>query len=339
MAENTKVTVLMSVYNGEAYLREAIDSILGQTFSNFEFLIINDGSTDKTSEIIESYNDYRIRIIEQENIGLPKSLNKGLSLPNGDYIARMDADDISLPSRLEKQIKFMDANPKIGISGTWIKTIGEKPNHVWKYETNPQMIKCQLLLDSCLAHPSVIMRRALLEKYSLKYSVSCWQAQDWELWQRASVHFDLSNIPEILLLYRVTSGSVSRASTKIQQKLIGEIDAKNVKKLNVIATPEEHDIHRSIGGWNFKIDIDFLEKMERWLIRLVEANRKSRVYPVREFEAVLARRYFAACSHAASLGFEVCRVLFNSKLPGLHEISRLKKLIFIVKCLLRLDKK
>jgi len=114
-----KVTVLMPVYNGEKYLNEAIDSILGQTFKDFKFLIINDGSTDGTADILKSYKDSRIKVTNNEkNIGLTKSLNKGLKMAKSEYIARMDADDISLPTRLQKQVEFMDSHPKVGVCGT-----------------------------------------------------------------------------------------------------------------------------------------------------------------------------------------------------------------------------
>ena len=120
-----KVSVLMSVYNGEKYLKEAIKSILGQSFKDFEFIIINDGSIDKTEKIIKVFNDKRIVLINQENIGLTKSLNNGLKLAQGDYIARMDADDVALSYRLEKQVKFLDSNPHIFLVGSSCYLINE----------------------------------------------------------------------------------------------------------------------------------------------------------------------------------------------------------------------
>ena len=124
--KNPKVTVLMSVYNGEKYLQEAIDSILEQTFKDFEFLIINDGSTDKTGEILESYHDLRIKIINNEkNIGLTKSLNKGLKLARGEYIARQDADDISMPERLEKEVEFLETHQDYAVVGAFAKIINK----------------------------------------------------------------------------------------------------------------------------------------------------------------------------------------------------------------------
>ncbi|HAS7841575.1 TPA: glycosyltransferase family 2 protein, partial [Vibrio cholerae] len=139
-----KISVVMSVYNGEKYLGEAIDSILKQTFSDFEFIIINDGSTDKTLEIIKSYmkKDDRIVLVSRENKGLIVSLNEGLDLAKGQYIARMDADDISIKSRFEKQIEFLDSNPDIGVCGTWVEVFGENiKSKKWKMPTQDPDLK------------------------------------------------------------------------------------------------------------------------------------------------------------------------------------------------------
>lgn len=118
-----QISVIMSVYNGEKYLREAIDSILNQTFTHFEFIIVNDGSTDKSLNIIKSYNGSRIILVQQENKGLAAALNEGIKIAKGKYIAMMDADDISLPTRLEKQIQFMEAHPEYVAIGSWANKI------------------------------------------------------------------------------------------------------------------------------------------------------------------------------------------------------------------------
>lgn len=169
MNKNPKVTVLMPVYNGEEYLREAIESILFQSFGNFEFLIIDDGSTDDSINIIASYTDPRIRVITNgENIGIARALNKGIELARGKYIARMDSDDISLPKRFEKQVDFLDKNPEIGIVGSWIKTFGGRKTIILAHPCNPEMVRIFFLFDSPLAHPTVMMRREFLKKNNLR---------------------------------------------------------------------------------------------------------------------------------------------------------------------------
>ena len=156
-APHPLVTVLMAVYNGEKYLREAIESILDQTYTNFEFLIINDGSSDRTEEIILSYNDKRIRYIKNEqNLKLIASLNKGLDLAKGEFIARMDADDISLPERLEKQINFLEKHPEIGLLGSWVRTLGLTNNRNIIFKQGHNTIRIQLLFNNFFHHPSVV---------------------------------------------------------------------------------------------------------------------------------------------------------------------------------------
>ena len=160
-----KVTVLMSVYNGEKHLREAIDSILNQTFGDFEFLIINDGSTDRTADILQSYQDSRIKIIHNEkNIGLTKSLNKGLKLAKGEYLARMDADDISYPNRLEVQYEYMEKNPNVGIVGSWNDVIDDIGNTIgfWKCNYSSEEIYYILNFRNCLTHCSVLFKKELV---------------------------------------------------------------------------------------------------------------------------------------------------------------------------------
>jgi glycosyltransferase involved in cell wall biosynthesis len=134
---NPLVTVLMPVYNGEEFLHEAIESILKQTYLNFELLIINDGSTDSSENIILSYPDTRIRYIKNEsNIKLIATLNNGFALAQGKYIVRMDADDYSVKERLQKQVAFMEANPEVTLAGSWFETIGDEPSRVVKYESD-----------------------------------------------------------------------------------------------------------------------------------------------------------------------------------------------------------
>lgn len=199
-----KVTVLMSVYNGEKYLKEAIDSILAQTFRDFEFLIINDASTDSTKSIILSCHDPRIRYIENEaNIGLTRSLNKGISLAKGEYIARMDADDVSLPARLEKQVQFLDSREGVGLLGTsWLSI-----NDVGLLLSVNKACGGAYAAHS-MCHGSVMIRKSTLEKAG-GYRPCFKYAQDYDLWLRLSEVCEADNLSETLYKLRLHSGSIS----------------------------------------------------------------------------------------------------------------------------------
>ena len=206
------VTVLMSVYNGEDFLAEAIESISDQTFKDFEFLIVNDGSTDKSSEIVSHFvrKDRRIRLIDQDNKGLVAALNRGLKEARGTLIARIDADDIAYPNRLEKQVAHMTENPEIIASGssiTLIDTQGQIMRQI-KYPVTKDKVRKQMMKGSKLAHPAVMMRRAVVLKVGA-YREVCRPADDYDLWLRLLEVGEIDNLQEPLLYYREHDNKMS----------------------------------------------------------------------------------------------------------------------------------
>lgn len=211
MNRNPKVSVIMSVYNGEKYLREAIDSILNQTFTDFEFIIINDGSKDKTKEISESYNDPRIRLFHQDNIGLTKSLNKALSFAKSEYIARQDADDISLPERLEKEVDILENNKDIGMVGTYAVFINESSRafNIWKMPIQDNQIRKRLMIGNSFCHGSVMFRKQCINNIGT-YRENYKYTQDYDFWLRIADHYKLYNIGEELYKFRRHSKAISR---------------------------------------------------------------------------------------------------------------------------------
>jgi glycosyltransferase involved in cell wall biosynthesis len=211
---NPKVTVLMPVYNGDRYLREAIDSILSQTFTDFELLLINDGSTDGSVAIIESYNDSRIRLMHNErNLGLVATLNKGIDISKGEYIARMDSDDVSLPERLVKQVRLLDEDSSCSVVAVKVIRIDSKGEELgrWKGEraaSTAAEICRRLPMVCCIAHPSVMVRTAVLKKY--RYNPMQRHAEDYDLWLRlCSDGHKIEKIDEPLLKYRVHVSQVT----------------------------------------------------------------------------------------------------------------------------------
>jgi glycosyltransferase involved in cell wall biosynthesis len=219
-----RVTVLMSVYNGERFLKPAVDSILKQTFREFVFLILNDGSRDKTAEILEGYDDPRLRVVEnRENTGLAKSLNRGLEVAETEYIARMDADDISHPDRLEKQIRYLDENPEVGLLGTRYVRIDEDGRERGEIYVpiGRDNIKRNLLVRNSFCHGSVVFRKSVIERAGF-YNEDITVAQDYDLWLRVADLCPVENYPEVLHKWRVneqTGISVTRFSEQEQMAL------------------------------------------------------------------------------------------------------------------------
>lgn len=208
---STKVSVLMPVFNADEFLREAIDSILDQTFSDFEFIIINDGSTDTSEKIIESYRDSRIRYVKNErNFGLVYTLNRGIDLAKGTYIARMDADDRSLPTRFEKQVAYLDQHSEVGACGTAFRFFGDK-THLSSNPSDFRQAFTMLSVNSSLGHPTSMIRRSVLKQHSIYYEEEFQYAADYAFWVRIGQVSQLTSLPECLLLYRWHATNMSNS--------------------------------------------------------------------------------------------------------------------------------
>jgi glycosyltransferase involved in cell wall biosynthesis len=219
-----KVSVVMSVYNGEKYLRSSIESILRQTYSDLEFIIINDGSTDTGLDIINEYakKDERIKLISRENIGLVYSLNEGIKKAQGEYIARMDADDIAMPVRLEKQLKYAQEEG-LAVCGAWAEGIDDLGNKIkdMDYPPDTEKIRRYTLLHNPFIHPSVIFRKDIFEKVG-GYRQFFKHIEDYELWTRMVFKYRTGNIPEKLLQYRLHQDQITNKDN-LKMRLKGAV--------------------------------------------------------------------------------------------------------------------
>jgi len=212
------ISVVMPVFNAGPFLRESVASILGQTHREIQFLIIDDGSTDPEtrSHLKAAACDKRVQLIARETRnGISSALNIGIDRAAGEFIARMDADDISHPQRLERQLEFMFRNPAVGVCGTAMECFGPGIQRLRiTHPQNPEEVKCRLLLSCPISHPTVMFRRRFLEQFRLRYNEKFPVAQDYELWTRCSSHFPMANLKECLLQYRVHPGQNQREETR-----------------------------------------------------------------------------------------------------------------------------
>ncbi len=224
MKESPEISVVMSVFNSSKYLERAILSILNQTYKNFEFIIIDDGSVDNSLQIINRFSklDSRIVVIKQENKGLAHSLNIGIEISRGKYIARMDADDISFPDRLALQYKHMESNLDIGVLGTGAYMIDEDDRRIKRFKlfnskifisTKDQKLKSELIYGSCFIHPSIILRKSILNNLKYVYDSNLRVSEDFDLWCRLSEYVKFENLAIILLEYRVHTKSMTMSNT------------------------------------------------------------------------------------------------------------------------------
>jgi glycosyltransferase involved in cell wall biosynthesis len=207
------VSVVLPVYNCPRYVGQAVESILAQTYFDFELIVIDDGSVDETPDVVRRYGDPRIRLISQANRGLAGALNRGLELARGRYVGRQDQDDISLPERLAKQVAFLAAHPDCGLVGTWAEIWHEdtRTERIHAHPSDNADLKFQLLLDNPFVHSSVMIRKTALDRVGM-YSTDPGRQppEDYELWSRIAREFDVANLPEVLHVYREVEGSMSR---------------------------------------------------------------------------------------------------------------------------------
>ena len=263
------ISVIMSVYNGETYLAEAIESVVNQTFQNWELIIINDCSTDSTAEILDDFSkrDGRIKVHTNEtNLKLPSSLNKAISLSTGKYIARMDADDICLPDRLEKQYKFMEENSDVALSTCRFMTV---KNGVFASggaggRCDFEALKAMLLVANPILHPGVIARADVMKKFNYDTNLTC--TEDLELWTRmARENQKIQILPECLLIYRLHDKQITSTTLERQHTEVLEIEQKYYASLIREMDAEMGKFY--INGIYFKenADIDKFIKYAKWL--------------------------------------------------------------------------
>lgn len=250
------VSVIMSAYNAEAFLEEAVKSILNQTYKKIEFIIINDGSTDCTTEILGKYEkiDNRIKIIDNDgNKGLIYSLNKGIEYSKGKYIVRMDADDISRINRIEKQVDLMESNEDIAISGSNISMFMENKKYLKRIVNAPKSndeIKANSLFETSFFHPTVIIKREIFLDKKFRYNENDKYAEDYGLWNRIIIDNNAQNIDEVLLDYRIVKTSETRKANKdIKQRelVFKKIYSDYIKQLGYNILEKDLDIHFEIS--------------------------------------------------------------------------------------------
>lgn len=314
MQNNPKISVLLPVYNCELYIKEAIDSILNQTFSDFELLIIDDASTDKTVEIIKSFSDSRIILTQKSrNSGLIDSLNFGISVAKGEYIARMDGDDISLPERFYKQVDFLETNPNIIMCGTAYKTFGVIEKEI-RHPLSHEKIAVQLCLNSAFGHPTVMGKKSIFEKYN--YNKDFEKVEDYELWSRLIFEGQVANIDEVLLFYRVHENQVSTLFNNVQRIKNVEIQLFLFKKTGYDTTLFTDAFVKKMLSLSEYFTVDEFALFLKWLKEIKKTNQTSRVYLPLELEKVLNIL-------KSSL---VYKIYFHSNFCGINKKWRMKAL-------------
>lgn len=290
MAENVDplVSVLLPSYNAGKYLSSSIKSILTQTYNNFELIIIDDASIDNTEEIVFNFRDDRIRYFKNhKNLGVVNSLNKAISLAEGKYLLRMDADDISLRNRIEIQISYLEKNPDVGVLGTNLKCFG-KNNDIWRNPVSFEEIKIKLFFDSPLWHPTVAIRKSVLVNNNIYYDLDYEHCEDYKMWYDLSKVSIIRNIDKILLLYRIHDNNHSRNQPNLK-KLRMQIYSESIFNRNhQIYDPDLHNLLMSYHG---DIINEKLLEIKKWLYTLKEENKRLNYFPQILFEKYIKQKF------------------------------------------------
>lgn len=285
------VSVLMPVYNAEMFLQKSIESVLNQTFIDFELIIINDGSTDSSEHIILQFSDSRIKYIKNEfNLKLIQTLNKGMKLARGKYLVRMDSDDICELERFQIQVNFMDRNPEIVVSGTWFKLFGNSAQLV-QYPIEHDAIVTNLLYTCCICHPSTIWRLEKLDKIAFDENYA--HAEDYHFWINCLEIGKIANIPQSLLNYRVHGDSVSIKYSEIQKDNSLKIRRLLFGRMGLDVSVEQLVAFEAFctSNWAYFDRLSKLSTMSMFIVVLVTSNQKSRLIDENYFETFLAEKW------------------------------------------------
>ncbi len=338
-----RVTVVMPVYNGERYLRVAIDSILTQTFQDFELLIIDDGSTDQSVHIIKSYTDPRIRLLRNPgNRGVAYSRNVGLREAAGTYLAWCDCDDVSLPARLEKQVAWLDANPGVGACGTGIVRFGGGQQEVVsRVQTDPDYLRGMLLFMPAIPNATVMLRKKLVHREGITYLETLAVAEDFDFVLRCSWCFPVANLPEVLYRYRASETSLMKVYSEEDERLYGMVRQVYQHALTGLGVePTEADLrtHYLINSDNLLTDHAALADCLHWLRRLQAANAVSGFVEPATFRRVLRDRFYFAAKKTSQGGPTIFFYYLTQAERHFGLVSPLRLLKLAVRCAIRYAK-
>jgi hypothetical protein len=274
-SEAPTVSVVLSVRNGGEDLPTALDTILTQSFSDFELIAINNGSTDNTREFLDQIADSRVRVYHQEDKGLAAALNRGISLARGRYIARQDHDDLADPSRLAKQVAFLDAHPEHGLVGTCAEIwVGDTPSgRFHDHPTEDEILRFDLLFNNPFVHSSVMIRKSALDRVG-GYTTDPERQppEDYELWSRIARHYRVANLGERLTVYREVPSSMSRAGGRPFLEKLVTISSENLAHAIGTTTPQQ--VHLDIAALVHGAELRVLQKadVDRMCAAVVEAG-------------------------------------------------------------------
>ena len=310
------LSVLMPVFNSEQFVAEAIESIMNQTFKDFEFLILDDASTDKSFEIIKDFEkrDSRIKVYQNEkNLGVVASRNKLLNLAKGKYIVWLDSDDIAIENRFEKQMNFLEEHPGIGMVGANAAIINEFGNKIreWSFETDPQKLKIELFFHSPFLSSSVMIRKSCLPQncYDSRFPV----AEDFDLYSKIAEQYEIANIREFLVKYRINSKGLSKNNSEKMEKLSVQVIKEHAERLGIkLEENTIKNLRKPVTA--SKIALKEIPEIEKSLILLKNLLINKEGFNKTAVDEVIQKYWFETCRKSTHNGLKILKIFFKSPL-------------------------
>lgn len=294
----------MSAYNDQKYIKEAVDSILNQSFSDFEFIIIDDASSDDTLVVIRNYNDKRIKIIEnKENKGLTVNLNHALKVAEGEYIARMDGDDISYPERIKKQVEYLDRNRDVYLIGTSVQSFGETDLFSILPDDSEEL-RIRMLLRPVFAHPSFMFRKELIEE-GFFYDESFRTAQDYDYAARVSRVHKIGRVKDVLLKYRIHPKQVSNSQGSNQLSNADIIRHRLLSELGVELTSDEEHVYNNWVSERKLSNAGKYREAYSIISKCCNQNKEKKLYDKKKLELVLKKLLYTWVIRSRNIGFVI----------------------------------
>lgn len=331
-----EVSVIVPAFNVAPYLAETLDSILAQTYRNFEVLLVNDGSTDDTRLIAERYQDRdsRVRVVSHpQKRGVSAARNTALENSRGVFYALLDGDDVAMPHRLQAQVDALRDNPEVGMVGSHVGVIdgnGRETGLIWRRPTSSKDAAIGLLFRNTFS-AVVLLRRDAVPEGGYRLAI----AEDYDFNVRVARHWSVFNLDEVLTRVRVRTTGLTHTRPEMMEKCVREVIQEQLAQLGLACSSRECEVHRHIGERHLPPSLTLLDEVDVWLRRLEAANNTSARYDVGAFRSVLAREWFQVCLAATELGMVVLLRYRVSKYGRDLRLSIAEWTRFGVKCSIR----
>ncbi|WP_051885670.1 glycosyltransferase family 2 protein [Flavobacterium hydatis] len=334
-----KISVIMPVYNAESFLKESIESILNQTYTDFELLILNDKSTDNSLEVIKQcqQKDSRIVIIDKKiNVGPANLRNEGMQIAKGDFIALMDADDIALPTRFEKQVEVLKNNPEIGVCGTWFTFFGSKKNKVIRHGEDHDHIKISFLHSCGIGNPTVMLKKEALS--GLEFNNDYVPVEDYDLWSRLLPKTKFHNIQESLLNYRLHNNNISKTKIDNVNKSIKRVKANQMTEFGIDPVDAKIDFYINAVSVKRGLLPDEVIEVINASKFLLSQNVKLKNFDHPELEEHIERTLIRTIRNASKYNLSYYNHLRKNEKVLFQKINTLDKIVLLFKSIFNLKK-